>query len=147
MDTFSSICNFSLVSFTDYDSGGKPVGKICLTSYFEASQAVIATMIMSGSFGPLPTDSKVVLSAQSYKPLRDDITTRMPASSNGSMIAVIGGLACVALFMKKSTALVLKRRAECTELRSVRRSNPSSDEYAAIEEALIGADFRLSRMG
>lgn len=51
MDTFAGICNFSRVNVDDFASGGSPEGKLCLTSYFEASQAVIATMIMSGSFG------------------------------------------------------------------------------------------------
>jgi len=47
MDTFASICNFSAVDKWEYSRGGKPRGAICLDTYFEASQAVIATMVMS----------------------------------------------------------------------------------------------------
>jgi len=54
MDTLSSICNFSGVNTTDYAAGDKPKGKLCLDSYFEASQAVIATMLMAGKVPPLP---------------------------------------------------------------------------------------------
>lgn len=47
MDTFAGICDFTGVDLNDFALGTKPVGDICLTSYFEASQAVIATMVMS----------------------------------------------------------------------------------------------------
>jgi len=53
MDTFASICDFSSVNLEDFSLGGKPHGKICLTSYFESSQAVISTMIMAGKLRPL----------------------------------------------------------------------------------------------
>jgi len=56
MDTFASICNFSETNTTHVQ------GKICLTSYFEASQAVIATMLMSGSVRP-PTSQAGVAKA------------------------------------------------------------------------------------
>jgi len=48
METFSSICTFS---------DGLPSGDVCSSSYFEAGQEVISTMIMSGSvvsLNPLP---------------------------------------------------------------------------------------------
>lgn len=48
LETFSSLCSFS---------GGTPSGDICSTSYFEAGQEVISTMVMSGvvaSLGPAP---------------------------------------------------------------------------------------------
>lgn len=44
MDTFSSICDWH---------GGHPQGDLCSTQYFEASQEVISTMIMSGAVVPL----------------------------------------------------------------------------------------------
>jgi len=53
MDTFASICNFSAVDKWLYNRGGKPTGAICLDTYFEASQAVIAMMIMSDSIRPI----------------------------------------------------------------------------------------------
>jgi len=53
MDTFSSICDFSSVNLQNLAWGGQPRGKICLTSYFEASQAVISTMVMAGTLRPL----------------------------------------------------------------------------------------------
>jgi len=63
MDTFSSICNFTGVNLTDFDQGPAPIGDICLTSYFEASQAVIATLIMSDMLVPLasflPSDDQI----------------------------------------------------------------------------------------
>lgn len=55
MDTFSSICNFTFVNKFDYKAGGNPPkGNICLTSYFEASQAVIALLIMADNLVHLP---------------------------------------------------------------------------------------------
>jgi len=63
MDTFSSICNFTGVNLTDFAQGPEPTGDICLTSYFEASQAVIATLIMSDMLVPLasflPPDDQI----------------------------------------------------------------------------------------
>mmetsp|Transcript_28825 Transcript_28825/g.83443 ORF Transcript_28825/g.83443 Transcript_28825/m.83443 type:complete len:832 (-) Transcript_28825:166-2661(-) len=53
MDTFSSICNFTMVDKWNFTRGHKPRGSICLTSYFEASQAVIATMVMSNNLVPI----------------------------------------------------------------------------------------------
>lgn len=53
MDTLSSICNFTEVNLTDFEAGPMPTGDICLTSYFDSSQAVIATMIMSDMLMPL----------------------------------------------------------------------------------------------
>lgn len=44
LDTFASICDFST---------GKPTGDICQTSYFEAGQEVISTMVMAGAVVPL----------------------------------------------------------------------------------------------
>jgi len=58
MDTFSSICDFKLVNLTDYAAGPKPMGKICLDSYFEASQAVISTLIMADNLVPMPGQEK-----------------------------------------------------------------------------------------
>lgn len=55
MDTFASICDFTDVNKFDYKAGGKaPKGGICLTSYFEASQAVIALLLMAGNVDHLP---------------------------------------------------------------------------------------------
>jgi len=58
MDTLCSICDFTSVNTTDFASGGKPEGKICLTSYFEASQAVISTLIMADNLVPMPEHGK-----------------------------------------------------------------------------------------
>jgi len=109
MDTFASICNFSEVNMTDFESGGKPVGKICLTSYFEASQAVISTMIMSGSFGPVPdSPDKVVLKAQAYPALRERVAARVPRSGPGMAILGVGGALGMALLFSPVSALVSK---------------------------------------
>merc|ERR1740121_613718 len=48
MDTFASMCDFTKVDKWEYKKGGKPKGAICLDSYFEASQAVISTLVMAG---------------------------------------------------------------------------------------------------
>lgn len=53
MDTFSSICNFSAVDKWEYSRGRKPTGAVCLDTYFEASQAVIATIIMANTLRPI----------------------------------------------------------------------------------------------
>lgn len=55
MDTFASICNFSGVDKLKYKEGGtKPRGSLCMTTYFEVSQAVIALMIMADTLTALP---------------------------------------------------------------------------------------------
>jgi hypothetical protein len=64
MDTFATICDFS---------GGEPKGLLCSSDYFEVSQALIATLIMSHRILPLPAskfaskqveEDKVALHAQ-----------------------------------------------------------------------------------
>lgn len=52
LDTFASICDFS---------SGKPTGDICQTSYFEAGQEVISTMVMAGAVVPLPSFQNLVV--------------------------------------------------------------------------------------
>jgi len=59
MDTFSSICNFTMVDKWNYTRGHKPEGSICLTSYFEASQAVISTMVMANTLRPIFSDQPI----------------------------------------------------------------------------------------
>jgi len=53
MDTFASMCDFHAVDKWKYKKGGKPKGAICLDSYFEASQAVISTLVMAGHVSPM----------------------------------------------------------------------------------------------
>lgn len=49
MDTFASICDFS---------GEKPEGLLCSSTYFEVSQALIATLVMSHKTLPLPASKR-----------------------------------------------------------------------------------------
>merc|ERR1719334_511176 len=79
MDTFSSICNFAHVNKWNYSLGHKPKGSICLTSYFESSQAVIATMIMSCNLNAIFADREIVAI------LKDDVDELglLPAAAKG----------------------------------------------------------------
>jgi len=136
METLVSICNFSAVNFSDYKAGGEPIGKICLTSYFEASQAVISTMIMSGSIGAvIPKGELVVLKADaSYSTIKEGLPRTQVALRVGGLLAA--GMFCAAVISpglrwwssgRPSRALRLRPRA-------------SASPYAELHEGLHTAD-------
>lgn len=140
MDTFASICNFSDVNFLDFKAGGSPKGAICVTSYFEASQAVISLLIMSGFASPLLFDKFSQLSGSSEKVniLKDDsaLSLPMPVSRSASGMLALGAAtsALVAAFAAKR----LRGRPSCyaklSEDVAVRRA-PSNDnlEVGAVQ--------------
>jgi len=107
MDTFSSICNFSKVDTWNYSLGEKPKGAICLTSYFESSQAVIATMIMSGNLTTIfPKKEQEIVAV-----LKDDVDELglLPAAAQSTPWFHLGCLACLAT--ASAAALVAVRKA------------------------------------
>jgi len=53
MDTFASMCDFENVDKWEYKKGHQPKGAICQDTYFEASQAVISTLVMAGHLSPM----------------------------------------------------------------------------------------------
>jgi len=127
MDTFSSICNFSQVNFEDFTLGKAPKGDICLTSYFEAGQAVLATMIMADMVIPLtdnlaPDDQVgrgfVVEAAVS----RVGPSTLMASPSPGPFVSALVALAVGAMLF----LLVLGR------LRAKGRPTARSGTYAQV---------------
>jgi len=105
MDTFSSICNFSKVDTWNYSLGEKPKGAICLTSYFESSQAVIATMIMSGNLNAIFADREIVAI------LKDDVDELglLAAAARSNHWFHLGCLACLAT--ASAATLVAVRKA------------------------------------
>jgi len=102
MDTFASICNFSEVNLQDFTKGKKPKGNICLTSYFEASQAVIATMIMADNLRPIPKLHTWVPKHVEKVAIRKEevVDLGLPKGTNSAgVIVVFGALAAVAAFV------------------------------------------------
>jgi len=93
MDTFSRICNFSEMNFSDYSAGGKPVGQICYSSYFESSQAVISWMIMAGKLRTIQEvdTSPAPLPWLSDEGIDEDVDEDLPIESDPSN-AALGGL-------------------------------------------------------
>jgi len=99
MDTFSSICNFSGVNMDDFEEGKKPKGAICLTSYFEASQAVISTLIMADKLRPLPKSFQPLADhVEKVTILKEEIVDDFPLQSGNHLagaLKVLGGLAAL----------------------------------------------------
>jgi hypothetical protein len=97
MDTFSSICNFSGVNLEeDFTKDNKPAGNICLTSYFEASQAVISTLIMADQIRPLPGgDSAPADHVEKVTILKEEIVDLgLPTGTDlGAAVKILGSLA------------------------------------------------------
>mmetsp|Transcript_55078 Transcript_55078/g.148475 ORF Transcript_55078/g.148475 Transcript_55078/m.148475 type:complete len:750 (-) Transcript_55078:192-2441(-) len=149
MDTFSRICNFSAVNFTDFKSGGLPEGKICLTSYFEASQAVISTMIMSNKLTKLlgsTRESPVVNLGNEVTMLsqrREQLDQVWPNSFGTVRQVVSGGMAQALGALAGAAALVgfVVKRASARASTS-RVLERKSVELALDTRGLLGEDHQ-----
>eukprot|EP00446_Apocalathium_sp_SHHI-4_P078345 CAMPEP_0177575008 /NCGR_PEP_ID=MMETSP0369-20130122/79359_1 /TAXON_ID=447022 ORGANISM="Scrippsiella hangoei-like, Strain SHHI-4" /NCGR_SAMPLE_ID=MMETSP0369 /ASSEMBLY_ACC=CAM_ASM_000364 /LENGTH=353 /DNA_ID=CAMNT_0019063213 /DNA_START=30 /DNA_END=1092 /DNA_ORIENTATION=+ len=121
MDTFSSICNFSKVDVTDFTLGEEPEGAICLTSYFEASQAVISTMIMAGFVSPLEQES-FSQAREKVKILKDEILPVLErvSASNAWLLPALGALGALAAL----------------SMAAIRRRQRTSSAYSHLAEEL-----------
>jgi len=124
MDTFSSICNFSKVDVADFNLGEEPAGAICLTSYFEASQAVISTMIMAGFVSPL--EQKSFLQArEKVKILKDEFLPVLERVSapNAWLLPALGALGALAAM---SMAAIRRRQRTISAYSNLAEEMPKS---------------------
>lgn len=111
MDTFSSICDFSKVNLSDYSGSAKPEGDICLTSYFEASQAVISTMVMANILTPLAEDLGKKDQVGWVTIEEDELPSVRPRSGKSWLLVMV---APALAFLAVTAWLSAARRARCT---------------------------------
>jgi hypothetical protein len=105
MDTFASICDFS---------GKEPKGLLCSSAYFEVSQALIATLVMSHKILPLPVgqrrvneeaEDSVAMESQQELFLMGGVSRRSAIMTAGLIFAGVAVSVAVVLIFAKATHL------------------------------------------